>query len=100
VNFHGERRSSTRHASTTDPEARMRDLRPARVHRALDRGWLVGLDMVGPPHSRRTPAYIRLGLEYRTSGDRRRALRAATGPVVEKLGLRVPRLRRSRYPFV
>jgi 1,2-phenylacetyl-CoA epoxidase catalytic subunit len=70
------------------------------VQRALGKWWRVGLNMFGPPHTRRTPLYIRLGLKYRSNEDRRGAFRAATEPAIEKLGLRVPRLWRSRYPFV
>jgi 1,2-phenylacetyl-CoA epoxidase catalytic subunit len=56
--------------------------------------------MFGPPDTRRTPLYLKLGLKYRTNEDRRQAFRAVTEPVIEKLGLTVPRLWRSRYPFV
>jgi 1,2-phenylacetyl-CoA epoxidase catalytic subunit len=56
--------------------------------------------MFGPPHTRRTPLYLKLGLKYRTNEDRRLAFRAATEPVIEKLGLTVPRLWRSSYPFI
>jgi ring-1,2-phenylacetyl-CoA epoxidase subunit PaaA len=80
-------------------EEQIRRLGHARVQRALDKWWRVGLNMFGPPHTRRTPLYIRLGLKIRTNEDRRQAFRAATEPVIEKLGLRVPRLWRDRYPF-
>jgi ring-1,2-phenylacetyl-CoA epoxidase subunit PaaA len=81
-------------------EDQIRKLGPARVQRALDKWWRVGLNMFGPPDTRRTPLYIRLGLKYRTNEDRRQAFRAATEPAIEKLGLRIPRLWRDRYPFV
>jgi len=81
-------------------EDQIRKLGPARVQRALDKWWRVGLNMFGPPHTRRTPLYLELGLKYRTNEDRRQAFRAATEPVIEKLGLKVPRLWRSSYPFV
>ena len=71
-----------------------------RVQRALDKWWRVGLNRFGQPETRRTPLYIKLGLKYRTNEDRRQAFRAATEPVIEKLGLRVPRLWRSSYPFI
>jgi 1,2-phenylacetyl-CoA epoxidase catalytic subunit len=70
------------------------------VQRALDKWWRVGLNMFGPPHTRRTPLYLKLGLKYRTNEDRRQAFRAATEPVIEKLGLTVPRLWRSSFPFI
>jgi len=78
----------------------VRRLGPQRVQRALDKWWRVGLNMFGPPHTRRTPLYLKLGLKYRTNEDRRQAFRAVTEPVIEKLGLTVPRLWRSRYPFI
>jgi len=81
-------------------DEQIRKLGPARVQRALDKWWRVGLNMFGPPHTRRTPLYLRLGLKYRTNEDRRLAFRAVTEPVIEKLGLKVPRLWRSSYPFV
>jgi 1,2-phenylacetyl-CoA epoxidase catalytic subunit len=81
-------------------EDQIRKLGPERVQRALDKWWRVGLNMFGPPETRRTPLYLKLGLKYRTNEDRRQAFRAVTEPVIEKLGLRVPRLWRSTYPFI
>ncbi len=79
--------------------AQVERLGRARVQRALNKWWRVGLNMFGPPSTRRTPLYLKLGLKYRSNEDRRQAFRAATEPVIEKLGLKVPRLWRSSYPF-
>ena len=76
-----------------------------KKHYAGWTAWVLSPDLKLPTRmrlkeSRRTPLYIKLGLKYRTNEDRRLAFRAATEPVIEKLGLRVPRLWRTRYPFI
>ncbi len=81
-------------------EEQVRRLGHVRVQRALNKWWRVGLNMFGPPLTRRTPLYLKLGLKYRSNEDRRQAFRAATEPVIEKLGLMVPRLWRTSYPFL
>ena len=72
----------------------------ARVQRRLVRWWRISMNLFGPPVTRNTERYIRLGLKVRTNEDRRAAFRAAMAPRIADLGLDVPRLYRERYPFV
>jgi ring-1,2-phenylacetyl-CoA epoxidase subunit PaaA len=72
----------------------------ATLQRALNKWWRVTLNMFGPPTTKNTALYLRLGLKTRTNEERRHAFLAVCIPRIEALGLRVPRLRRNRYPFV
>jgi ring-1,2-phenylacetyl-CoA epoxidase subunit PaaA len=69
------------------------------VQRALRRWWRVCMNLFGPPVTKNTDLYIRLGLKFRTNEDRRQAFRRALEPRIRALGLEVPRLYRERYPF-
>ncbi len=71
----------------------------ARVQRALVKWWRLSMNLFGPPVTRNTDLYIRLGLKFRTNEERRQAFRAAMEPQIRVLGLTVPRLYRERYPF-
>ncbi len=70
-----------------------------RCQRRLDRWWPVVLNMFGPPRTKNTDDYIRLGLKFRTNEARRRAFRDGCEPEIVALGLAVPRLIRTRYPY-
>jgi ring-1,2-phenylacetyl-CoA epoxidase subunit PaaA len=69
------------------------------VQRALKKWWRVSLNLFGPPVTRNTDLYIRLGLKFRTNEDRRQIFRSSLEPQIHALGLGVPRLSRERYPF-
>jgi len=72
----------------------------ARVERAIRKWWRISLNLFGPPITRNTERYLRLGLKFRTNEDRRQAFRAAMEPHIRALGVAIPRLYRDRYPFV
>ena len=71
----------------------------APVQRALKRWWRVSMNLFGPPVTKNTDLYIRLGLKVRTNEERRQMFRRVLEPQVRALGLEVPRLARERYPF-
>jgi ring-1,2-phenylacetyl-CoA epoxidase subunit PaaA len=72
----------------------------ARVQRAIRKWWRISMNLFGPPITRNTELYLRLGLKFRTNEDRRQAFRSAMEPQIEALGLGVPRLYREHYPFI
>jgi 1,2-phenylacetyl-CoA epoxidase catalytic subunit len=72
---------------------------PAPVQRALKRWWRMSMNLFGPPVTRNTDLYIRLGLKFRTNEERRQIFRRSLEPQICALGLAVPRLSRERYPF-
>ena len=80
-------------------EAQVEKLGQPRVQRALRKWWPVALNMCGPSKSPHNERYLRLGLKTRTNDERRAAFRDSAEPKIGKLGLEVPRLLRSRYPF-
>ena len=69
------------------------------VQRALRKWWRISLNLFGPPITKNTDLYIRLGLKFRTNEERRQVFRRAMEPQICALGLTVPRLHRDRYPF-
>ncbi len=71
----------------------------AVVQRALRKWWRISLNLFGPPVTRNTDLYIRLGLKFRTNEERRQVFRRTMEPRILALGLEVPRLYRKRYPF-
>jgi 1,2-phenylacetyl-CoA epoxidase catalytic subunit len=81
-------------------ETVIRERGAARVQRGLARWWRIAMNLFGPPVTRNTERYIRLGLKVRTNEDRRMAFRATMEPRIARLGLDVPRLYRDRYPFL
>jgi ring-1,2-phenylacetyl-CoA epoxidase subunit PaaA len=74
-----------------------RGVRP--VQRALKRWWRISMNLFGPPITKNTDLYIRLGLKFRNNEERRQDFRRAVEPQIHALGLHVPRLVRERYPF-
>ena len=62
----------------------------ARVQRALDRWYVIGLDMFGQSASARTERYIEWGLKRRTNEEARREYIAEVDPLVAAMGLRIP----------
>ncbi len=77
----------------------IRDQGKARVQRALHKWWRVALNMFGPPITKNTELYLRLGLKSRTNEARRQAFRHSCEPKILALGLEVPMLRRQSFPF-
>jgi ring-1,2-phenylacetyl-CoA epoxidase subunit PaaA len=71
----------------------------AQVQRALNLWWRLALNMFGPPVTKNTNHYIRLGLKYRTNEERRTAFRRDCEMRIKGLGLTVPKLYRDTYPF-
>jgi 1,2-phenylacetyl-CoA epoxidase catalytic subunit len=71
-----------------------------RVQRALDKWWRVALNSFGPPFTKHTPQYIKLGLKFRGNEDRREAFRRDCEAQICQLGLQVPKLYRRTYPFI
>jgi 1,2-phenylacetyl-CoA epoxidase catalytic subunit len=71
----------------------------ARVQRALRKWWRVSLNLFGPPRTKNTDLYIRLGLKFRTNEERRQTFRRMVEPRIRAEGLTVPVLLRNRYPF-
>lgn len=69
------------------------------VQRALGKWWRISLNLFGPPITKNTDLYIRLGLKFRTNEERRQVFRRTMEPQIRALGLTVPRLHRDRYPF-
>jgi len=72
---------------------------PVPVQRALQKWWRLSLNLFGPPVTRNTDLYLRLGLKFRSNEERRQIFRASLEPQIRALGLQVPRLLRERYPF-
>ncbi len=72
----------------------------AAVQKALNKWWRVALNMCGPSNSPHDDLYLRLGLKFRSNDERRELYRRETEPMIEKLGLRVPKLYRGKYPFI
>ena len=70
-----------------------------RVQRTLKKWWRVSMNLFGPPITKNTDLYIRLGLKFRTNEERRLAFRSTVEPRIRDLGLKVPRLLRQQYPF-
>jgi ring-1,2-phenylacetyl-CoA epoxidase subunit PaaA len=71
-----------------------------RVQRALDKWWRVALNSFGPPFTKHTPQYIKLGLKFRGNEDRREAFRRDCEAQICQLGLQIPKLYRRTYPFI
>jgi ring-1,2-phenylacetyl-CoA epoxidase subunit PaaA len=69
------------------------------VQRGLGKWWRLSLNMFGPPVTFSTDLYLRLGLKFRTNEERRRLFREACEPRIRALGLEVPALRRTTYPY-
>jgi 1,2-phenylacetyl-CoA epoxidase catalytic subunit len=70
------------------------------VQHALRKWWRISMNLFGPPVTRNTALYLRLGLKFRTNEDRRQAFCKITEPQIQSLGLRVPKLYREQYPFI
>ena len=70
-----------------------------RVQRALRKWWRVSMNLFGPPITKNTDLYIRLGLKFRTNEERRQEFRRVVEPRIRGEGLTVPALYRERYPF-
>jgi len=70
------------------------------VQPALNKWWRIALNMFGPPATRHTAQYIRLGLKFRGNEERRQAFRATCEKQIIELGLHVPKLYRGIYPFL
>jgi 1,2-phenylacetyl-CoA epoxidase catalytic subunit len=60
------------------------------AQRAIDKWYVVGLDMFGRSESARDERYIEWGLKKRTNGRMREDYVAEMDPKIEALGLRVP----------
>ncbi len=60
------------------------------AQRAIDRWYVIGLDMFGRSTSARDERYIEWGLKRRTNGRMREDYIAEMDPKIEALGLRVP----------
>ena len=71
-----------------------------RCQKALNKWWRIGLNMFGPPRTKNTDTYLRLGLKYRTNEDRRQAWRRDCEPRVAALGLKVPKLWHQDFPYL
>ena len=70
----------------------------ATAQKAVDRWFIVGLDMFGRSGSARTERYIEWGLKRRTNEEARRQYIAEVEPQIAALGLSVPdRLEGRRY---
>ena len=80
--------------------AMMENGNKARIQAAMNRWWRVALNMFGPPRTKNTDLYIRLGLKFRTNEDRRQAYIRDAQPQILALGLKVPKLYRQSYPFL
>lgn len=70
------------------------------VQRALNRWWRVALNSFGPPLTKHTAQYIRLGLKFRGNEDRRQTFRRECERLIQELGLKIPKLYRQTYPFI
>ena len=70
------------------------------VQSAVKKWWRVALNVFGPPRTRYTDTYLRLGLRMRTNEERRLAYRRDAEPQILALGLQVPQLYRETYPFL
>lgn len=77
-----------------------RKARRQKVQRALDKWWRVALNSFGPPFTKHTPQYIRLGLKFRGNEDRREAFRRDCETQICQLGLQVPKLYRRTNPLI
>lgn len=70
----------------------------AEAQKAVDRWFIVGLDMFGKSESARTERYIEWGLKRRTNEEARRQYIAEVEPQIAALGVRVPdRLAGRKY---
>ena len=70
----------------------------AEAQRAVDRWYIVGLDMFGKSESARTERYIEWGLKRRTNDQARREYIAEVERQIAALGLQVPdRLQGRKY---
>ena len=69
------------------------------VQHFLHKWWRVALNMFGPPITKNTELYIRLGLKFRSNEERRQAFRQSCEPKIRELGLEIPNLRHPSYPF-
>jgi predicted TIM-barrel fold metal-dependent hydrolase len=54
------------------------------VQRALRKWWRISLNLFGPPITKNTDLYIRLGLKFRTNEERRQVFRRALDVVGPK----------------
>lgn len=80
--------------------AQVEKLGSKKVQPALNKWWRVALNMFGPPTTRHTEQYIRLGLKFRSNEDRRQAFIGGAEKQIRDLGLRVPKLYRRQFPFI
>lgn len=71
-----------------------------KVQRALNKWWRIALNMFGAPRGKERDQYLQFGLRPRTNDERRAAFRADLEPQIVKLGLAVPKLYRTTFPFV
>ncbi|MBI3246739.1 MAG: phenylacetate-CoA oxygenase subunit PaaI [Deltaproteobacteria bacterium] len=71
-----------------------------KMQRALNKWWRIVLNMFGAPRSKEKDRYLQVGLRPRTNEEQRRAFRADFEPQVQQLGLAVPRLYRTVFPFL
>ena len=62
----------------------------AAAQRAIDKWYVVGLDMFGRSNSARDERYIEWGLKHRTNGQMRDAYIAEMDPKIQALGLQLP----------
>jgi 1,2-phenylacetyl-CoA epoxidase catalytic subunit len=70
----------------------------AQAQAAVDKWYIVGLDMFGASGSARTERYIDWGLKRRTNEEARRQYIAEVEPQIQALGLIVPdRLQGRKY---
>ena len=61
-----------------------------QVQTAVDKWFIIGLDMFGKSDSWRDEKYIEWGLKRRTNAEARAQCQAEVSPLIEKLGLRLP----------
>jgi ring-1,2-phenylacetyl-CoA epoxidase subunit PaaA len=80
--------------------AQVEKLGVKKVQPALNKWWRVALNMFGPPTTRHTEQYIRLGLKFRRNEERRQVFRSNCERQILDLGLRIPKLYRQTYPFI
>ena len=67
-----------------------------QVQRAVNKWYVVGLDMFGTSISARTERYIEWGLKRRTNEEARRQYIAEVDPLVARMGLVIPHKLRGR----
>jgi len=61
-----------------------------QVQSAVNKWFIIGLDMFGKSESFRDERYIEWGLKRRTNGEARKQYMAEVVPLIQKLGLAVP----------